>query len=254
MEVIIVLTVSSLLFASSVVAYSQQNRRTQFTNSVNDFAQSIQDVLNDIEDGFYPSTNSFSCSAGGAGAPNINYSGSNQQGTNTDCIFVGKAIQFAPNGATASDLDVYTIVGRRLDAATGDPVSDIGQAQPVGLNTLVDRKSLISGLNVTAVKQAGGPGTYAGVAMVNNSGLSSGFSSGIGARAAIASVHGALNDPGPTFLFNISQMNDNNVTDAQNGIDICVAEGGIGGRTAVIELAAGSSQTIVNTRIDTPCP
>lgn len=253
-EVVIVLTVSALLFASSVTAYNQQNRRTQFTSSVNNFAQGIQDVLNDVEDGFYPSTNSFSCSVSGTAAPSINYSGNTEQGTNTNCVFIGKAIQFVPGGGTASDIDVFTMVGRRLAAVTGDPVSDISQAKPVGLNNLVERKSLVTGLNVTAVKQIGAGTTYSGIAMVANSGSSGGISSGLGSRASIASVHGGLHDSRPSFLSHISSMGTANITDAQNGINICLAEAGTGGRTAVIELAAASSQTIVNTRIDTPCP
>lgn len=251
-EVIIVLTVSALLFASSVVAYNQQNRRTQFTNSVNDFAQSIQDVLNDVENGLYPSLNDFSCTVSGAGKPQIS-NGANKQGTNTDCTFVGKAIQFAPQAETASDIEIYTIVGRRVNTL-GDPVSDISQAQPVGLDKLVVKKSLISGIHVTAVKRVGGGGNYAGVAVVANSGSAGAITTGQGTRASIATVNGGLNSSHALFLNNISAIGTANINAAQNGIAICVAEGGVGGRHAVIELAAGTSQTIVNTRIDTPCP
>lgn len=252
-EVVVVLTVSALLFASSIAAYTQQNRRTQFTNSVNDFAQGIQDVLNDVQNGFYPSANSFSCTVSGTSPPAINYSGNNQQGTNTDCIFVGKAIQFYPQSGTPSDVDVFTVVGRRLDTS-GNPVSDISQAKPKGLDSLVDRKTLSNGVRITAVKQIGGPATYSGLAIVANSGVSGGLSSGIDSRANIATVHGSLHNSKSVFLNNILTMSTGNINEAQNGLAICLSETGAGARTAVIELAAGSTETIVNTEIDTPCP
>lgn len=252
-EVVIVLTVSALLFAASVVGYSLQNRRTQFTDSVNNFAQEIQDVLGDIQNGVYPSNNSFSCSANASGGvPIINYSGSAKQGSNTSCIFLGKAIQFGPNGTNNAAIDVYTVVGRRLIAGTTDPVINIGDASPIGLNNMVQRKSLDAGVQISSVKSADGSHSYSGFAMVSTS-SSSGISSGLNSRASLAVVTGAINNSSATFLNRVKLINDTSITNAAGGLNICVKEPGIGGRSALIELATNSSQIIVNTDIDKPC-
>ena len=256
LEVIIVLTVSSLLFAASVLGYVAQNRRTQFTDSVNNFAQDIQDVLNDIEVGFYPSSNSFACTSdsSNSGYPYFP-SGANQQGTNTNCIFAGKAIQFAPstNGGTKSDIDIYTLVGRRQKLGSEDPATNVKDIQPVLLDNLSQRKSMISGLEISSVKTGSGT-SLAGIAMVANSG-SGGISTGLNNRASLAAIQGGLSQSEGTFNARIKWffVHADPISQASDGIDICVKEGGTGGRTALIELVAGESQITVNTKID-PSP
>lgn len=257
LEVVIVLTVSSLLFAASVLGYVAQNRRTQFTDSVNNFAQNIQDVLNDVEVGFYPSSNSFACTAdtSNGGYPYFPV-GANQQGTNTNCIFAGKAIQFGPstNGGTKSDIDIYTLVGRRQVYGTNDPAINIKDMRPVLLDNLSARKSLISGLQISSVKTGSGT-SLAGIAMVSNSGSSVGPSTGLNNRASLAAINGGLSQTKATFASRIKlffALSDP-IGLAKTGVNICIKEGGTGGRTAVVELATDESQIIVNTYIDKPC-
>ncbi|HEX5797496.1 MAG TPA: type II secretion system protein [Candidatus Saccharimonadales bacterium] len=256
LEVVIVLTVSSILFAAAVVGYSAQNRRTQFTQSVQNFAQDIQDILNDVESGFYPSTNNFRCVANPSGGYPTFPSGAAEQGTNTDCIFLGKAIQFAPAGGSASDIDIYTVVGRRLVSGTREPVTSIDDARPIGLNQFVERKSLISGIEVESVETISGD-ALAGFAMVSSSESGDGdISSGLNARASLATVPGALHQAGSVFRGDgggsgVALITNTNINQANGGIRICLREGG--GRGAIIELATGRSQIIVDTKIDQSC-
>ncbi|HET7673135.1 MAG TPA: type II secretion system protein [Candidatus Saccharimonadales bacterium] len=258
-EVIIVLTVSSLLFAATVVGFSQQNRRTQFTDSVNNFTQDVQDVLNDVETGVYPSNNGFKCSANASGgSPTIttNSATNVEQGKNTDCIFVGKAIQFAPQGTDSSAVDIYTLIGRRLIGGGTDPVANIKDAKPVGLNNLSDRKTLTSEVQISSVKTKSGT-PLAGLAMVSTSGSGS-IGTGLNARTSLAAIQGSLNENKSLFFLRIQfflggSFGVDPVELAKDGIDICLKEGGVGGRTAIVELAPGESQIIVNTYIDKPC-
>lgn len=256
-EVIIVLTVSALLFASAVVAYNQQNNRTQFTNGVNNFAQEIQSTLSDVQNGFYPSNDGFTCTADPSGVINSGYPyfpiGSAKQGTNTDCTFIGKAIQFGPFGTNKMAMDVYTLVGRRLVIGSdSDPAVKLADEKPVGLDNLVDRKYLDANLQVTSVKSSNGVHKYSGFAMVSGN-TSGSVSTGLNARANLATISGNINNSKTTFLNRIRLITTSNVTAAAKGLDICIKEGGTGGRSAVIELAAGESQIIVNTKIDEPC-
>jgi hypothetical protein len=149
-------------------------------------------------------------------------------------------------------MDIYTVVGRRLVNGTDDPVTSVDDAYSVASNELVERKELISGLQIVRVRTASGT-NLSGVAIVSNSG---GVSSGLNARSSLAAINGSVNQLGSTFTNRIKSpgIRTSNINAASNGINICVREGGTGGRTAVIALASGGSQTIVDTRIDTPCP
>lgn len=256
-EVIVVLTVSALLFAASVTGYVLQNRRTAFANSVNDFAQNIQDVLNDVENGFYPSDNSFTCSAPAAGGnPSIDPNTSAQQGTNSECIFVGKAIQFAPAGTNSAAMDIYTVVGRRIKGGSTDPVSVINDARTKGSDILVDRNTLSSAIGVLSVKRHDNGNFLSGIAVLTNS-LGSTIDTGLNARSSIAVVPNGggpngLNITRPQFMAQLVDMTTGDIDNATHGIDICLQEGG-GGRTAVISLGSGQSENIVNINMDQPC-
>lgn len=126
METLIVLAVTSTLFVIIAATLSGRQQRTQFEQAVNDIRAQIQQVINDVGTGFYPSTNNFSCSAGAFG-PTIG-AGSTTQGENTGCIFLGKAIQFS----AAGDENAYNIIPiaglQRTNAGT--EVATYAEASP----------------------------------------------------------------------------------------------------------------------------
>lgn len=245
-EVTIVLTVSALLFASAITAYSEQNRRTAFTESVNTFAQNIQDVLNDVETGFVASGDGISCTITG-GQPDLEPDPAVQQGTNAGCTFLGKAIQFAPD-RRRMEMDVYTIVGRTFNEdVPPEPVTSINEARPTAIPAVEDSRSLTSGVEIVDLLPGG-----AGIAMVSNSNTSSGISTGLNSRASLALVGGSLGNPGGVFRASVGAINTDSINNANNGVRICLQEQG-GGREAVIELTGGQSQIVVNVRIDQSC-
>lgn len=263
-EVIIVLTVSTLLFAASVIGYSAQNRRTQFTQSVNNFAQDIQDVLNDVENGFYPTTHDFSCRVSGNSAPIIDPPGvgtPTEQGKNTDCIFIGRAIQFAPfNGADPdyrSKIDIYTVVGRRTQPnGTNEPSLGLDDAMPTAISNvsnLIEHDTLVSGVRIQSVRRADTNGALSGFAMVSTLSNGAAISTGLNNRASLATIPGnVIFTNAGTFTTNVSNITSANVNNASRGIRICLREQG-SNRPALIELATEGSQIIVNTEIDRPC-
>jgi prepilin-type N-terminal cleavage/methylation domain-containing protein len=119
-EVMIVLAVTGVLFTSAVVMVQGQTSKTQFSQSINDLDTQIRDTINDVGAGTFPDVGGYSCSAGPSG---LTFSTtSSPQGTNTDCTFMGKVIQFgvhsgkcSPGSLTECDrFDTYTIAGRRV--------------------------------------------------------------------------------------------------------------------------------------------
>ncbi len=118
-EVLIFLAVSGALLASALSLFGGQQRRTQFTQAVRELDSQIQDIINDVSTGFYPNNGSVRCAydpAGGglpgSGIKLTNGSGTTQ-GTNSDCIFVGRVIQFSPQGEGQGAMHIHTVAGQR---------------------------------------------------------------------------------------------------------------------------------------------
>ncbi len=252
-EVTIVLTVSSLLFATAVTAFIGQNNRTRFTESVNNFSQDLQDILNDVETGYYPVSGNFRCTAPAAsGRPTIG-GATDEQGKHSNCTFVGKAIQFAPGG-NGSQADIYTVVGRRTIGTPPRVVATIDESAPTTLTSLnVDRKFLTSDVEVYDVQNAANSGVrYAGIAMVSNSDTGGGtLSSGLNARAALASVGTSF---GGSFNPAIQALGTDDINQARTGINICLREAGGNGRFAILRIGTDRSQIVIDTRMDEQCP
>lgn len=249
-EVMIVLAVSAALFATSIIAYSSQNRRTQFTESVQTFAQTTQDVLNDIDTGFYATDQSFSCTAG-SGQPVIDPNTSSNQGSNSDCIFLGKAIQFAPSDSHQA-YDVFTIVGRRVKSGTDDIVSSLNEAQPKIIKEDVDKKQLSGGVEIKSVKDIDG-NALSLLAIVADSGTANvSTNSGFNTRSILAGVNGSLYQSEDNFLASLDDPTQ--IHNLGGRVDICLSEGGTNGRTAIVSIGGtNQGKLTIETKIDKPC-
>lgn len=125
-EVMIFLAISSVLLLSAIGMFSGRIQRTQFSQSAQALDSQIKSVANESSTGTYPSTPAFNCVVV-AGQPVTNPFVSGSQGSRTDCIFAGKIINFGALSGTCTtpmtsasciNLDVYTVVGRRLVPAT----------------------------------------------------------------------------------------------------------------------------------------
>lgn len=120
-ETLIVLAVTgALLFSVAVLMNGKQNK-SQFTRGINDLQQQLQQIINETASGQYPDTGNFKCQNGYPSYPSIS-SGSQAQGTNAGCLFLGKAIQFGTNDP--SQIGIYTLVGNQY-TTTSKPVEKL---------------------------------------------------------------------------------------------------------------------------------
>ena len=239
-EVMIVLSVSAVLFASAIAGYSYQNRKTEFTNAVRDMESTIQDTLNDVSTGYYPNATNFDCiRAGSPAAPSLDDSNTSEQGTNQDCIFLGKAVD-----VTDDFLRTYTMVGLRNSSDDEDePPADIEEAESrtIPYDGTFDQHALSASIDVTRIVTQSGADS-AGFAVV--SGFGNGEDGGAGAtttQVSIASID-------PSYNFASSTSRTVNGSNLDQDITICIEETG-GGRQASIRIGAGS-QTNIETMID----
>lgn len=129
-EVMIVLAVTGALFISAATAISGRTNKTQFQQSINDIVTALRQNINSTAIGYYPNTGNFKCT-NSSGAMAVT-GGANQQGTNNDCIFLGKAIQFGITGTDPQQYVTYPIAALRVDTA-GEEVHDIATAKPAAI-------------------------------------------------------------------------------------------------------------------------
>ncbi len=109
-ETLIVLAVTGSLFILVALLINGRQNKTAFYTAINGLQQQVQQVINETSSGYFPN-NKFNCTASGASDVIIR-PGSNTQGTNGDCLFVGKVLQFG-TVSDHSQLVVYPLAGRK---------------------------------------------------------------------------------------------------------------------------------------------
>jgi len=136
-EVLIFLGVSGALFISSIVVISGQQSNTDFRLAITDVNSYLQDISNDVSTGFYSNSGNITCVAPGNFPPAITFGGSVEQGTNSHCTFIGRALQFDgfPPSPPIEQFWVYNVVGRRQFPIGIVPyeVSNFQQAMPTAV-------------------------------------------------------------------------------------------------------------------------
>lgn len=127
-ETIIFLAVSALLFVSASILISGRQRKTQFAVTVRDFSSKVKSVYGNVASGYYNSSGQVTCTVSG-GAISTLSSGGNDQGTNSDCVYLGQVL-VSPQSGT-NDFKIVSLVGLRN--TTGSPpqeVQNLSDAKP----------------------------------------------------------------------------------------------------------------------------
>lgn len=141
-EVMIFLVVTGVLLVSALGVFRGQQERTQFTQAVRETDQRIRTIINEVGSGFFPDNSSFTCEAAPGG---ISISGvsSAAQGTNEDCIFIGKVVSFE---AGERDYGVYTVAGLRQTG--GSLVTSLAEARPQIVTPITEQYTVPYGVPI----------------------------------------------------------------------------------------------------------
>lgn len=119
-ETMIVLAVTGALFVAIAASLSGRQSAAEFTHAIQSVQSQIQQVVNQVGEGFYPNNANFTCQKAGSSISFTNVVST--QGTNTDCVFLGKVIQFSEHGTIPEAYRIYTIAGlRSATAAVSSP-------------------------------------------------------------------------------------------------------------------------------------
>lgn len=125
-ETLVVLSVTGFLFAGAVIFVSGKQRNTEFSQAVGDVKSQVQQALGEVSSGYYASNGRLACTIQ-AGKPRI-VDSAQEQGSNEDCIFMGKVLQFKVLGTNPEAFNVYTMVGLREHVTTSSV--NIAAAKP----------------------------------------------------------------------------------------------------------------------------
>lgn len=163
-EVMIFLAVTGTLFIFTVLLMGGQQRRTEFAQSVREFETRVQDIINDVSTGYYSKAINFTCQKpGGNGPPVLSANaGADSLGSNEECIFIGRALQFTDT----ETYYVHSLIGlKQPGGITNRDVQDLTEARPTSLysdsnGNLIDGtedEKMPRGLLVRAVRYESAP-------------------------------------------------------------------------------------------------
>jgi hypothetical protein len=165
LEAMLFITISSSMFVLAMISFSGRQQQVQFTQAVRELDAEILDTVNDVTTGYFPNDGSLQCSIDPSQLRPIIATATvqNGQGTNDDCVMVGKALQFYPDDGIANTEDqswmyTYNIVGKRL-TSSGEATQSLEEAKPVttsptsaaGINDTTEKSELKYGLRITRV-------------------------------------------------------------------------------------------------------
>lgn len=255
------MVMSSFLLFIALANIGGSQSQVEFSQSVRDFESQMNDIVNDVPTGFFPSNDGVVCQVlvltDPDNRPRISAGSGDGLGRNEECIHVGKALHFAPDG-DESMLRVYTLAGRR-SSVTGAPVQTVNEARPVAVadtsdgsfpSTFVDVR-LQHGMRVDRILNADtSTNTYGIVAVLANFAGSSplnavsegqsvqigginGSSLGLDTNIAVNTMINALDgDPA---------LNPGGFAQANGGLVLCLTDDT--GRIASLTIGAQGSAT-----------
>ncbi len=138
-EVMIVLAVSGVMFVIAANFINGKQERTAFTQGVNETSSRIQDVIEQVVDGRF-SDIPLNCQS--LGSSTVVSGGSNEQGTNANCVFLGKMMHFN-NSGDSTKYSVLSVAGTR----TTDP----SKVYPTVVDALTITQTVPQSLSVKSV-------------------------------------------------------------------------------------------------------
>lgn len=134
-ETLVVLAVTGALFAGAIVFVSGKQRNTEFAQAVGEVKSQVQQSINEVSSGYYANNGRVKCSIFSS-KPRI-IDSPTPHGSNEDCIFMGKVLQFKVQSTTPEAYHVYTMVGLRDTTTTSQ--FDLAAAKPrVAARTIGD--------------------------------------------------------------------------------------------------------------------
>lgn len=247
-ETLIVIAISSLLLMSAVLLVAGQQRKVEFSQSAQDIRSIIEQVIAETSAGHYPNSG-FNCSATASNIT-ITAAAGAAQGSNTNCIFMGRAIQFGNSGDTEAYV-LHTITGYQhndgsLDAAIPEAVN-LDSARTIG--------QIRNGVRVVGMRYTDGTGTHNISAVAFLQGLGEVDSSTNLVSGSQQMVMAPLRNTNTVTTTNIptvvnsvnAQLDSGAPLNPSGGVQICLASGGT---QQWAQITIGSNNRSLSVKLD----
>lgn len=252
-EVLIVLAISAVMFLIATQFINGRNEKATFTAGVNEMASRLQDTIEQVNNGQYSDV-PVNCNFNGMTTSFP--SGTNNQGTNAQCVFLGKVLHFSQSGSWAgsengSHYEVFSMAGGRVSA--GIPVVTPIAANAKSVRGLTKQQVTAQSLRAQRVTVNGATQSF-GI----------GFFQGQGSLDANNNLQ---NGASPVKMYYINNLTANqttsqagsridtsaNLTPAQT-VDICLTDGA---QEAHLRLGTNNNQLTVDVKrngfVASPC-
>lgn len=160
-EVMIFLAISGLTFIIAANFISGKEQKAEFNQGMHSIATEINGVINDVYNGSYPSLGTLA----GSTLPCLRGNPGTLEGSNTNCVFMGKVMQFGVSGSGSagtgySGYNVYTVSGNQFQPGNpGQVATTFADAAPTAVTStygldLTEHKGLDGGVLLTKVYDA----------------------------------------------------------------------------------------------------
>lgn len=160
-EAAISVAIGGLLLISAAVLLNGQKGSTEFNQAMRDVESKIRTLISEVNSGTLTISNKYNCRIDSNNRPALNFISSgpaHEEGTSSDCLVMGKAIQTIQS---KSQLHIYTVLGLRADtyeqsnptpaiAVTGGNLTDVydianegAEVTAAGYNSGANRADMI---------------------------------------------------------------------------------------------------------------
>lgn len=261
-EVMIVLLISGVMFIIASQFISGKEQTTAFTQGVNTMASQVQNTIQEVVSGQY-SDIPLNCTFNGGNTTIV--PGNNAQGTNPECVFLGKLIRFT--GLNSPNYEVISLAGGQIDPtalpATTTAQQILNDTDPTvicsGTSCLTTSQSIQQQLNIVGMSVTDASGivhknTFYNIGFIQSLGTPNGQGSFQSGAQPISMVYSPVTTPGAEPDTSIN----GNVDYAQSAT-ICVSDsaGTTSGQLAKIIIGSSNNQygvTVQRVDVGTPCP
>lgn len=160
-EVLMFLAISGFMFVTAANFVSGKQSKAEFQQGVNIFNSELNQVINDVGNGYFPSNSDFSCTSAATGAISLDNSSNTAQGSNSGqtggCTFLGKIVSLMPLNTSGNTYTTYSIAGRQYagDVKAAEPPTSFAEALPRVVDKLTQTGSVRYGVIINKVTNDG---------------------------------------------------------------------------------------------------
>lgn len=219
-ETLIVLAISGGMVLSIIFMVSGQQAKAQFQQAINAVSLQLQQTIDDVANGYYP-TGNIQCAAG-AGGPAIS-PGSSSLGTNDACVLVGKVIQF-DNKPDPQQYIAYSMVGLRTNPAIS-PIAIATGTTSINSNVPDNsvKTNLANGLSLVYAYPTADPNFTEAFAIMSSNLFNTGGSVDISGSQQVNLYAVNLTKAGSANTDNVNAIDNSSNYVSISGFNICLA-------------------------------